>query len=218
MSPTTKRCPKCGQTKPVAEFPASRATKSGLYAYCRACSAARTADRAERIPSVRSLTDRQIFDYIDRRAIESPQTGDWHWRWTGARQTGESTREVHRRLAEMVGHELPPGAMPWCAGEVPFHCLNLDHYPSPGRLKDVAFEEVVSIDEEGTVRPNGFSISSPQDEEGRWLTQAGQLAALETDLFERGDEAADKFLHEHGFNRHGEPLRPYFRSSPKETP
>jgi len=32
-----KRCPDCGETKPVDEFPRNRSTKDGLAAYCKPC-------------------------------------------------------------------------------------------------------------------------------------------------------------------------------------
>ncbi|MGZ4126862.1 MAG: endonuclease VII domain-containing protein [Actinomycetota bacterium] len=33
----TKRCPRCGATKDVAEFPRNRATHDGLATYCKPC-------------------------------------------------------------------------------------------------------------------------------------------------------------------------------------
>jgi hypothetical protein len=33
----TKRCPRCGETKPLDEFSPSERTKDGLDNYCRPC-------------------------------------------------------------------------------------------------------------------------------------------------------------------------------------
>lgn len=33
----TKTCPKCGRTLPVSEYWKSRASKDGLYSYCKEC-------------------------------------------------------------------------------------------------------------------------------------------------------------------------------------
>lgn len=37
LSATGRRCPKCGETKPLSDFPLHRARAGGRYAYCRAC-------------------------------------------------------------------------------------------------------------------------------------------------------------------------------------
>jgi hypothetical protein len=35
--PTTKRCPRCGEAKPLDEFNPSERTTDGLDVYCRPC-------------------------------------------------------------------------------------------------------------------------------------------------------------------------------------
>lgn len=40
MSESCKRCPKCGETKPLGLFPIRRSNKDGRYTYCKTCSVA----------------------------------------------------------------------------------------------------------------------------------------------------------------------------------
>ena len=44
----TKRCPKCGEVKPVTEFAINRSNKDGLQNYCRSCNNKLYKDWAER--------------------------------------------------------------------------------------------------------------------------------------------------------------------------
>jgi hypothetical protein len=39
---TTKKCSKCGQTKPLSDFHSDQGTKDGRFAHCKACSCAYT--------------------------------------------------------------------------------------------------------------------------------------------------------------------------------
>lgn len=41
MTPRSKHCPSCKETKPVADFGRNRQAVDGLHYYCRACAAAR---------------------------------------------------------------------------------------------------------------------------------------------------------------------------------
>jgi len=45
----TKRCPDCGLTKPLEEFPRNRNSKDGRHAYCKPCHNARTAETRQRL-------------------------------------------------------------------------------------------------------------------------------------------------------------------------
>jgi len=45
----TKRCPHCGLTKPLEEFPRNRNSKDGRHAYCKPCHNARTAETRQRL-------------------------------------------------------------------------------------------------------------------------------------------------------------------------
>jgi tRNA(Ile2) C34 agmatinyltransferase TiaS len=48
VTPTTKKCPKCGKTLPIKDFPHDFRRKDGLYIYCRTCEAARQYDKHTR--------------------------------------------------------------------------------------------------------------------------------------------------------------------------
>lgn len=49
MSNGEKRCPSCGETKPVSEFPRNRATGDGLATYCKPCHNAIAREGKERL-------------------------------------------------------------------------------------------------------------------------------------------------------------------------
>jgi hypothetical protein len=44
-----KRCPDCGDVKPLSEFPRNKHTRSGFHAYCKPCHNARTRDTVRRL-------------------------------------------------------------------------------------------------------------------------------------------------------------------------
>ena len=48
VAPTQKKCPKCGKTLPIKDFPHDYRRKDGLYIYCRICEAARQYDKHTR--------------------------------------------------------------------------------------------------------------------------------------------------------------------------
>ena len=48
VTPTEKKCPKCGKTLPIKDFPHDFRRKDGLYIYCRTCEAARQYDKHTR--------------------------------------------------------------------------------------------------------------------------------------------------------------------------
>ena len=48
IAPTEKKCPKCGKTLPIKNFPHDYRRKDGLYIYCRICEAARQYDKHTR--------------------------------------------------------------------------------------------------------------------------------------------------------------------------
>jgi len=48
VTPTEKKCPKCGRTLPIANFPHDFRRKDTLYIYCRECEAKRQYDKHTR--------------------------------------------------------------------------------------------------------------------------------------------------------------------------
>ena len=44
-----KRCPICGKTKPVEEFPRNRSKKDGLASYCKPCHNKKMREIAQRL-------------------------------------------------------------------------------------------------------------------------------------------------------------------------
>jgi hypothetical protein len=44
-----KRCPDCGQDKPLDDFPRNKNTRSGRHTYCKPCHAARTRETIKRL-------------------------------------------------------------------------------------------------------------------------------------------------------------------------
>jgi hypothetical protein len=44
-----KRCPDCGETKPLEEFPRNKNSKDGRHAYCKPCHNARGKETIERL-------------------------------------------------------------------------------------------------------------------------------------------------------------------------
>jgi len=51
-----KRCPRCGETKPLSEFYKSRLRRDGVQPYCKACRALIDHDRYERLRGIRVPT------------------------------------------------------------------------------------------------------------------------------------------------------------------
>lgn len=49
MTFASARCPRCGETKPAAQFPRNRSTRSGLATYCKPCHAEITRKNIKRL-------------------------------------------------------------------------------------------------------------------------------------------------------------------------
>ena len=49
MTPVSAWCPRCGETKPAAQFPRNRSTRSGLATYCKPCHAEITRKNIKRL-------------------------------------------------------------------------------------------------------------------------------------------------------------------------
>ena len=90
-----KRCPQCGETKGVSEFPHNKRTKDGFACWCKKCCNAKTNARYHSDPAYNRYIRNAIHDRYFRLKVESPEfvqsrrqeSKDWN----------ESHPEQHRR-------------------------------------------------------------------------------------------------------------------------
>lgn len=123
-----RRCPKCELTRPLTEFPRSRSTKSGYYAYCRPCSAERQR-RRRRFEAPADLSSSWTIG-IELHAAPFDGGGDC-WMLRGDAST-EARRTRRHELAAVL--EIPAGRSRICGTE---ECINPWHYIDKTTIADV---------------------------------------------------------------------------------
>lgn len=209
MPENSKRCSRCRETKDRSEFGKQTATKDGLRTFCRVCAVTVNAYSRNRNTIRASLTPEEFAANIDFRA-KPDGVGGFHYRWKGA--TGLAGRgrltPLQRFSLEADGRMPPPRSKDpnddtpyvWCEDETPWPCCNPDHIVWPDDLPGADIDEFTTYDGDGLAE-YGMSVTEPVS--GR--SRAEALRFMESS-FDPEDEAADKFLREHGFNAKGEPL------------
>ena len=95
---STKLCPGCTTTKPVADFGSNPSKADGLQTYCRACQAAKRANWADRNRETIRQKDRDRRAALRAAAAAPPAPMVWPSRW-----------EEYRYLTEQIFGE--PGQM-----------------------------------------------------------------------------------------------------------
>jgi hypothetical protein len=106
-----KRCPDCGQYKPLSEFPRNRRMRDGRHAYCKPCHNARGKETKQRLyGAVATITNLRKGRPRARRPRSCDGSGSRH----PVLQLQRRTRAVRRRhrttrscpaLSRVVGHE-----------------------------------------------------------------------------------------------------------------
>ena len=75
MMAGTKRCSRCGKTKPVSEFCKNRRSKDGLHSYCKACKGAYSRAWAEANRERRRAQNREWSKaHLARRSVMQRST------------------------------------------------------------------------------------------------------------------------------------------------
>lgn len=69
----TKRCMKCGETKPALAFPVEKRNSDGLYSYCRDCHNVQVADTPSSKAARKAAVDKKVF--IARRDADFTERG-----------------------------------------------------------------------------------------------------------------------------------------------
>lgn len=68
----TKRCPKCGEVKPVTEFSRNRAQKDGLQVYCKSCQKRMVNERNERMNELMTELSPKVEERDGLKKHENP--------------------------------------------------------------------------------------------------------------------------------------------------
>ena len=197
-----KTCGRCGEAKPRDDFYNHKGRLDGKYPYCKAChNADMAARKAKMITVSNGMTDLQVFALVNRRAAPAGVEG-WHWQYTGKSSSARSTMEVTQRLSQIAdGHPLPDPVEFWCHDKFPW-CVNIDHVIPYSDLSEVDSSEVFLTTEDGELEANGFSLVAEDDD-----SPAARLRRMEEIPEDPIDYAANKFLAEHGYDRHGQPFK-----------
>ena len=100
----TKRCPRCGQTKPVSEWHKNKASRDGLQAYCKPC--------------LRAYRRQRMAD-SDRREHYNEQQRAWR-RQRKAADPGYRERQNVRQRARRARRRAHIGGTPAASHDAPF--------------------------------------------------------------------------------------------------
>ncbi len=100
----TKRCSKCGKTKPVSEFSRNRETSDGLHSRCRECHNAQQREYNQR-PDVKAR-HRAAQKARIRKALQS--TGFRRKNWAKDPRT-----RLNNSMRLMIFHSLGRGRLGW---------------------------------------------------------------------------------------------------------
>ena len=187
---TSRRCPKCRLTRPLNQFPRSRSTSSGYYAYCRPCSAERQRQR-RRLQPPTTLKSWRGAD-VNFHAAPFDVGGDCWELWNG--ENPERLRRARREFAALL--KTPVGRSRICSTE---ECVNPGHYVDKTTIADVGevawlpdvdtAELGVSRDDVvagSAVEPDGFGIRD------RYMSWSNQGLRVETTESIVGDTARPK--------------------------
>ena len=195
---TTKQCGICKIAKPLEEFGRDKSRSDGRFLYCSTCNAARVAAKRAENRSAPAMSNEEFVGNIDFRWKRvDGREDDFHYRWTGAYVLSGSQTPL-QRFAVLIGEAKPPNwQQMWCQDEAP-GCVNPDHLMPMGGVQSISTSEVFS--EEG--EHFGFQIAQA-------LTDGVSLTKLEQfwDTPDASEKPANDFLHDHGFDRNGEPLK-----------
>lgn len=72
-----KRCPKCGETKPLEQFGRNKASKDGLQSSCKSCHARSVRESTDRHPD-RVTASRQVYQQTERyKAAQKLRYARW---------------------------------------------------------------------------------------------------------------------------------------------
>jgi 5-methylcytosine-specific restriction endonuclease McrA len=113
LTPTEKRCTKCEETKPVAEFYKQSDSRDGLTVHCRECRKAKVRERSERDAERISVLRKALYHkdpskFIARTAEwckKNPEKARANARRYSATEHGLKIKLAarHRRLARLAG-------------------------------------------------------------------------------------------------------------------
>ena len=124
-SAPTRRCPRCGDAKPLQAFSSNRRAPDGLDTYCRACNAKRMRDKRERYLAAGCCADcgqSRGGSYSVRYCLRCARDK--------ARLSTLGTRQLRLRVLRAYSDEAPSCA---CCGERRLPFLTLDHLNNDGR-------------------------------------------------------------------------------------
>lgn len=124
---TEKRCPICGETKVLDEFPRDRREKDGHFTYCKPCSAARSKAYRERNPE-KARDARREFRKRHAPKIQAYQT-DWR------QQNPEKARaKAHIQNLVRAGKLKCPDSCENCGAICVVHGHH-DDYSKPAKVR-----------------------------------------------------------------------------------